>query len=84
MAVGRQRSLVVAPSLAVVTIFAMTVPADFDTTSTIALGLCHLALVPITILSLKALRSTATATPAAPATTDRTLPAQPQPDAGRG
>lgn len=76
-------ALIVAPSLAVVTILLMTVPADFDTTSSVALGLCHLALVPITILSLRALRA-ATAMPAAPATTEDVRPTQPQPHAGRG
>ena len=37
----------------------MTVPADLDTTSTIFLALMHVALVPVTILGLHALRSTA-------------------------
>lgn len=76
-------ALIVAPSLAVVTILLMTVPADFDTTSTVTLGLCHLALVPIAILSLRSLRG-ATATPAAPATTDNVGPTQSRPQAGLG
>lgn len=75
-------ALVVAPSLAVVTILLMTVPADFDTTSTLTLSLCHLALVPIAILSLRSLR-VATARPAALATTDDAQPTQSRPQAGR-
>ena len=40
-------ALVVAPVLAVVTIFLMTIPADLDTASTVTLACCHLALVPV-------------------------------------
>lgn len=74
-------ALVVAPALAVVTIIAMTLPADFDTTSTVALGLCHLTLVPVTILSLRAFR--AAATPAKP-NTSPVRPTHAQPRAQRG
>src|SRR5688572_33009844 len=42
-------ALVVAPVLAIGTIAVMTLPANFDTTSTMALALCHLALVPIVV-----------------------------------
>jgi hypothetical protein len=49
-------ALVVAPLLAVATIFLMTIPADLDTRSTVALACCHLALVPISVLALRALR----------------------------
>ncbi|WP_200938453.1 DUF6069 family protein [Cellulomonas sp. Root137] len=49
-------ALVVAPVLAVATILVMTVPADFDTASTVTLACCHLALVPISVLALRALR----------------------------
>ncbi|GEK21878.1 DUF6069 family protein [Cellulomonas xylanilytica] len=49
-------ALVVAPVLAVGTIFLMTVPADLDTASTVTLACCHLALVPVVVLALRALR----------------------------
>jgi hypothetical protein len=49
-------ALVVAPLLAVVTIGVMTLPADLDTTSTVALALCHLVLVPASVLGVLALR----------------------------
>ncbi|GEL98288.1 DUF6069 family protein [Cellulomonas terrae] len=49
-------ALVIAPALAVATIFLMTVPADLDTASTVTLACCHLALVPISVLALRALR----------------------------
>lgn len=49
-------ALVIAPVLAVATIFLMTVPADLDTASTVTLACCHLSLVPISVLALRALR----------------------------
>ena len=45
----------VGPALALVTIGLMTLPADLDTTSTVFLSLMHVALVPATILGLRAL-----------------------------
>lgn len=48
--------LVVAPVLALGTVPIMTIPADFDDVSTITLALCHVALVPVTVLGLLALR----------------------------
>ena len=56
---GRRRqraALVAGPAPAVGTILGMTVPAGFDTTSTVTLALCHLTLVPIVVA---AIRSTA-------------------------
>ncbi|WP_315094360.1 DUF6069 family protein [uncultured Cellulomonas sp.] len=50
-------ALVVAPVLAVATIFLMTIPADLDTASTVTLACCHLALVPVSVLALRALRN---------------------------
>ncbi len=47
---------VVAPQLAVVTIFVMTSPVDLDTVSTVALACCHLTLVPISLLAIRRLR----------------------------
>jgi hypothetical protein len=41
--------------LAVATIGLMTLPAHFDTTSTLFLGAMHLALIPATVLALGAL-----------------------------
>ncbi len=38
--------------LCVVTIAVLTVPADFDTASTIALSVCHLTLIPINVVVL--------------------------------
>jgi hypothetical protein len=49
-------ALVVGPALALVTIATMTLPADFDTGSTVALALMHLALAPAAILAVLALR----------------------------
>jgi hypothetical protein len=58
-------ALVAGPVLAVATILAMTVPADLDATSTVTLALCHLTLVPIIVLAVRALASGArTAVPA--------------------
>jgi hypothetical protein len=45
------------PALALATIGFMTIPADLDTTSTVFLSLMHVALVPVTILGLRALAS---------------------------
>ena len=50
---------IVAPVLAVVTIGVMTLPAGFDTVSTVALALCHLVLAPVSVLGVRALRATA-------------------------
>ncbi|MCO8270790.1 DUF6069 family protein [Actinoplanes sp. TRM 88003] len=56
-------AVVVAPVLAVVTIFVMTVPADLDRASTVALALCHLTLIPISVRAIR-LISGAAARPA--------------------
>lgn len=48
-------ALFVAPALALVTIWTMTIPADLDNTSTITLALTHVALVPVVIAGLLAL-----------------------------
>lgn len=50
--------LVVAPVLALGTIALMTVPADFDEASTVTLALCHVVLVPVSVLALLRLRAT--------------------------
>ncbi|MDQ0577019.1 DUF6069 family protein [Agromyces albus] len=50
-------ALFVAPALALTTIPLMTLPAAFDATSTVTLALCHVALVPTTVLGLLALRA---------------------------
>ena len=49
-------ALVVAPVLALVTVPLLTLPADFDRTSTLALALCHVALAVISVLALLRLR----------------------------
>ena len=49
-------AMVVAPLLAVVTIFVMTIPVDLDTTSTVTLAACHLTLVPISLVAIQRLR----------------------------
>lgn len=49
-------AMVVAPLLAVVTIFVMTIPVDLDTISTITLAACHLTLVPISLVAIQRLR----------------------------
>ncbi|WP_236028434.1 DUF6069 family protein [Paractinoplanes lichenicola] len=46
---------IVAPVLAVVTILVMTLPADLDGASTIALSLCHVTLAPISVAAVRAL-----------------------------
>jgi hypothetical protein len=42
--------------LALGTIALMTLPADFDATSKTTLALCHVVLVPITVVAVLALR----------------------------
>ena len=49
-------ALVVAPTLALVTVPLLTLPADFDGISTVALSLCHVTLVPVSVAALLALR----------------------------
>lgn len=49
-------ALVAGPVLELGSILAMTVPADFDLASTLALALCHAALVPVTIAAVVLLR----------------------------
>ncbi len=46
---------IVGPVLAVVTIGLMTVPAGFDTTSTLFLSMMHLVLAPAAVFALRAL-----------------------------
>jgi Cu/Ag efflux pump CusA len=48
--------LVVAPALALVAVPMMTLPADFDRVSTLTLALCHVTLVPVSMLGPLALR----------------------------
>ena len=47
---------VVATLLAVVTIFVMTIPVDLDRVSTATLAICHLSLIPISLLAIRRLR----------------------------
>ena len=49
-------AMIGAPTLAVATIAIMTLPAGFDLASTVALAMCHLTLVPISLVSLRRLR----------------------------
>lgn len=49
--------LVVAPVLELGSILAMTLPADFDAISKITLALCHVTLVPVSVLALLAMRT---------------------------
>lgn len=49
-------SLVAGPVLELGSILGMTVPADFDVTSKVFLALCHVALVPVTVVTVLALR----------------------------
>ena len=51
----RPVALVAGPALAVLTIGAMTIPADFDTAGTITLAACHLVLVPVMIVVIRTL-----------------------------
>jgi hypothetical protein len=62
-------AMVIGPALAIGTILVMTLPADFDTVSKVALALCHLTLVPITIAAVRVIAHRACATPAIRATT---------------
>ncbi len=48
-------ALVVGPLLAIATIALMTLPADLDATSKVTLALCHLTLVPVIIVAVRAL-----------------------------
>ena len=48
---------IVAPVLAAGTIVVMTLPADLDRTSTITLALCHLTLIPISLLALRLIKN---------------------------
>ena len=50
-------ALVVAPLLELGSIFGMTLPADFDVTSTFALATCHVALVPVSIITVLVLKT---------------------------
>ncbi len=50
-------ALVVAPVLELGTILVMTLPTDLDTVSTVVLALCHVVLVPVTVVALLALRT---------------------------
>ena len=50
-------AMIVAPLLEFGSILGMTLPADFDLVSKIALAACHLALIPITIVAIAALRA---------------------------
>jgi hypothetical protein len=52
-------ALVIGPVLALGTIALMTLPADFDSTSKTTLALCHVVLVPITVVAVRALRDRA-------------------------
>lgn len=49
-------ALVLAPTLALVTIAVMTLPADLDATSTLSLAMCHVVLAVISVLALLRLR----------------------------
>jgi hypothetical protein len=46
---------IAAPVLAVATIFVMTIPAGFDTTSAVSLAAMHLATVPAALIALDAI-----------------------------
>jgi hypothetical protein len=48
-------ALVVGPLLAIGTIALMTVPTDLDVTSKVTLALCHVALVPVILVAVRAL-----------------------------
>ncbi len=49
-------AIVVGPILEIATIVIMTLPAGFDTPSFIALAICHLTLVPSTVVAVVLLR----------------------------
>ncbi len=60
---------IAAPTLAVTTIAVMTIPAGFDTTSTVALATMHLTTIPAALLALNTLpRRPSQRTPQAPPT----------------
>jgi hypothetical protein len=59
-------AMVVAPVLELGSILGMTVPADFDLPSRIALMSCHVALVPVSLVALRAIGRTAAVTPREP------------------
>jgi hypothetical protein len=59
-------AMVVAPVLELGSILGMTVPADFDLPSRIALMSCHAALVPISLVALLAIGRRARVTRRAP------------------
>jgi hypothetical protein len=48
-------ALVLGPLLAIATIATMTLPTDLDVTSKVTLALCHVVLVPVIILAVRAL-----------------------------
>ncbi|GAA3779966.1 hypothetical protein GCM10022225_80270 [Plantactinospora mayteni] len=48
-------AFIIGPTLALGTILVMTAPANLDTTSKVALALCHLTLVPISIVAVRAI-----------------------------
>ena len=50
-------ALIVAPVLELGSILPMILPSDHDTASKVALALCHAALVPVSIVGLRAIRS---------------------------
>ena len=50
-------ALVIAPVLAIATIFIMTTPTNFDTASTITLAITHLVVAVVTVAGILALRS---------------------------
>jgi hypothetical protein len=49
-------ALVVGPVLELGSVLGMTLPADLDDVSTLFLALCHVALVPVTVVAVLALR----------------------------
>ena len=49
--------MIVAPVLELGSILGMTVPADFDLTSKLTLAACHVALVPVSLVAIAALRA---------------------------
>ncbi len=74
-------ALVAGPVLELGSIAGMTIPADFEPLSKVFLALCHVALVPITIVTVLALRrryrersSAAASTRASQAATSASVP----------
>lgn len=55
-------ALVIAPLLEISSILIMTIPAGFDLISAFTLAVCHLVLVPISLVAILALRSRRNAT----------------------